>query len=277
MKLLSNIYDTHMHTLWSGDSEELPEAEIQAAKQKGLGGLIFTDHMDLDYQREPHLFDLDVEHYLPEMRRLAEEQSTEDFEVLVGIEIGMQAHVVEENRKLMEQDFDYVIGSIHVVDGDDPYYESFYEGITVQDAYRRMLETTLENIKLLPEIDTLGHLDYITRYSKRYFGVEESALRYEDYPELLDQIFDFLIQNEICLEVNTSPYREATAVAPNPSWELLKKYYDMGGRRITIGADAHVKENVGLYFPEVIERLKEIGFEGFYVFHRREAQFVKFA
>ena len=57
------LYDTHMHTRFSGDSDAAPEDMIKAAREKGLTGLCFTDHLDIDYREEPHLFDLDFEKY----------------------------------------------------------------------------------------------------------------------------------------------------------------------------------------------------------------------
>ena len=85
---MQKLYDMHMHTRFSGDSDANPKDMIAAAKERGLAGLIFTDHLDWDYWHEPHLFDLDLQHYLPYLGSLAKSESTEDFSVGVGIELG---------------------------------------------------------------------------------------------------------------------------------------------------------------------------------------------
>ena len=54
------LWDTHMHTHFSGDSEADPENMVKAAIQKGLEGLCFTDHYDYDYPNDPELFLLDI-------------------------------------------------------------------------------------------------------------------------------------------------------------------------------------------------------------------------
>ena len=53
------LWDTHMHSQYSGDSETPQDAMIQAAIQKNLDGICFTDHLDIDYPDDPDLFLLD--------------------------------------------------------------------------------------------------------------------------------------------------------------------------------------------------------------------------
>ena len=42
------LWDTHMHSQFSGDSHTPQEDMIAAAKQKNLKGICFTDHLDID-------------------------------------------------------------------------------------------------------------------------------------------------------------------------------------------------------------------------------------
>lgn len=53
------LWDTHMHTHHSGDSEAAMDDMIKAAIAAGLDGICFTDHYDYDYPEEPELFLLD--------------------------------------------------------------------------------------------------------------------------------------------------------------------------------------------------------------------------
>ena len=55
------LWDNHMHCHFSGDSDADPLDMIEKARQLGLSGITFTDHLDLDYKEEPHLFDLDLD------------------------------------------------------------------------------------------------------------------------------------------------------------------------------------------------------------------------
>ena len=68
--------------------------------------------------------------------------------------------------------FDFVIGSMHLIHGEDPYFGKIYEEMGDEEAYREYFRATLENLKRAPKIHTLGHLDYAVRYGKekdRYY------------------------------------------------------------------------------------------------------------
>ena len=57
------LWDTHMHCRFSGDSDAEPEDMILASISRGLDGICFTDHLDLDYPDEPDAFLLDYPAY----------------------------------------------------------------------------------------------------------------------------------------------------------------------------------------------------------------------
>ena len=87
--------------------------------------------------------------------------------LLLGIELGMKEDCLEQSRKLIKDNsFDYVIGSIHLVENLDLYYSDYYEGKSKKEAYFKYLEDMLENLKQFEFIDSLGHIDYIARYAK---------------------------------------------------------------------------------------------------------------
>ena len=92
------LWDTHMHTHFSGDSDADPEQMILAAKARGLSGLCFTDHLDYDYPEEPELFLLDFSSYKKEIH-LLQEKYEEHFPVLFGVELGLQPQAAEKNRE----------------------------------------------------------------------------------------------------------------------------------------------------------------------------------
>lgn len=244
------LNDNHMHTKFSGDSEASPVEMIKSAKNKGLSGLTFTDHLDWDYYTEPHLFDLDIESYLETMRSLQKKYSTEDFKIFVGIELGLQPHLAKRHHELLDKyDFDFVIGSIHQVNHEDPYYDDFWQGRDINEAYEEYFKYTYENLAAFDRIDTLGHLDYISRYGMRYAGESglDGNLRFEDHKSSILRILNYLIDNDIALEVNTGSFRYGYD-QPNPSYEIIRTYLSMGGKKLTLGADAHKPDDVARGF-----------------------------
>ena len=266
------MYDTHMHTHWSGDSEADPRDMIAAARKKQLSGITFTDHLDWDYRTEPGLFDLDLPHYCPTMRELATSCQEEGFRIRVGIELGLQPHLAARHRALLEEyDFDFCIGSIHQVDGEDPYYDACWEGKSISEAYRHYFQATLDNLNAFFEIDALGHLDYISRYGMRVAAArgEDGTLRLSDYLGEIDAILHFLIRHNIALEVNTGSFRYGYP-QPNPSAEILSRYHELGGRLLTLGADAHKPADVAIGFDRLPALLKDCGFDCYYVYDKRQ-------
>ena len=50
------LWDSHLHTNFSGDSDASPEIMIEQAVTLELPGICITDHLDYDYPKEPDLF-----------------------------------------------------------------------------------------------------------------------------------------------------------------------------------------------------------------------------
>ena len=269
------LYDCHMHSKWSGDSEAEPAGMIASAKEKGLAGITFTDHLDWDFAAIPHMFDLDIEGYLSSMQALASAFADDSFWIRTGLELGLQTHLAERHAKLLDgHSFDYVIGSIHQIDGEDPYYDGFWENKTYFDAYQSYFLTTLDNIEAFHSFDALGHLDYISRYGQRVAKQRTGdktagELHYRDFADLIDTLLLFLIRNDLALEVNTAPYRYGFD-EPNPSRDILKRYHELGGRLLTIGADAHKPQDVAIGFSGLPDLLRECGFHSYFLYDKRK-------
>ena len=85
------LWDNHKHCHFSGDSDADPLDMIEKARQLGLSGITFTDHLDLDYKEEPHLFDLDLDACEKAMPALRKEAAP--FFVLHGLELGLKQYI----------------------------------------------------------------------------------------------------------------------------------------------------------------------------------------
>lgn len=272
------MYDTHLHCSFSGDCEAAPSEVIKSAKEKGLLGIIFTDHNDFDYKMEPGLFDLDIPNYTKAINALAKKENS-DFYIGCGIELGLMPHLAKRHEKLLsENNFDFVIGAVHTVNGMDPFFPDFFEGSSILHFVESYFESTLENLMAFHDIDALAHLDYIMRYATKY-----AKERGEEIPDIhkatiwstIEAILHFLIKHDICLEINTSPIRKGF-VAPNPPWDVIETYYKMGGRMITLGSDAHRPEHLADSFYAMAARLNFIGLSSQMVFKNRKPQEIPF-
>ena len=270
--------DMHMHTWFSTDSEACPCDMADEAVRKGLKTICFTDHFDKDDLEwgEEGIFDVDA--YFVEMQKLQEEYAGK-LNIRIGIELGLRTYLKDYYEELTKKyPFDFVIGSVHNVpykkdaEGNilytDPAAEKLFTDRTDKEAYRLMMETTLENVRTSDCFQTLGHLDYVVRYGKS----REKEYSYTDYADIIDEILKLLIEKEKGLEVNSAGLKYGLPFA-HPHPDVLKRYRELGGEIITIGADAHKPEHIAYDFGKVEELLKACGFKYYTEFLKQKPVF----
>ena len=270
--------DMHMHTWFSTDSKACPCDMADEAVRKGLKTICFTDHFDKDDLEwgEESIFDVDA--YFVEMQKLQEEYAGK-LNIRIGIELGLRTYLKDYYEELTKKyPFDFVIGSVHNVpykkdaEGNilytDPAAEKLFTDRTDKEAYRLMMETTLENVRTLDCFQTLGHLDYVVRYGKS----REKEYSYTDYADIIDEILKLLIEKEKGLEVNSAGLKYGLPFA-HPHPDVLKRYRELGGEIITIGADAHKPEHIAYDFAKAEEILKSCGFKYYTEFFEQKPVF----
>ncbi len=264
------LWDTHMHTHFSGDSDADSREMVRSAKEKGLAGICFTDHLDIDYPDDPTEFLIDFPAYFQELLQVQKDFSSE-FPVGIGLELGLQPHLSKDLPAIIaEHPFDFVIGSSHVVHGIDPYYPQYYAEKTEDEAYREYFESILENLALFDCFDVYGHIDYVVRYGPN----RNTYYTYEKFADVIDAILRTLIHKGKGIEINTGGFKYGLG-HPNPTEAILKRYRELGGEIITIGADAHKPEHVAFDFEKVPDILKNAGFSYYTVFKNRKPEFHK--
>ena len=269
--------DMHMHTWFSTDSEACPRDMADEAVRKGLKTICFTDHFDKDDLEwgEEGIFDVDA--YFVEMQKLQEEYAGK-LNIRIGIELGLRTYLKDYYEELTKKyPFDFVIGSVHNVpykkdaEGNilytDPAAEKLFTDRTDKEAYR-LMETTLENVRTSDCFQTLGHLDYVVRYGKS----REKEYSYTDYADIIDEILKLLIEKEKGLEVNSAGLKYGLPFA-HPHPDVLKRYRELGGEIITIGADAHKPEHIAYDFAKAEEILKSCGFKYYTEFFEQKPVF----
>ena len=263
------FWDQHMHCNFSGDSDALPEDMIKAGIAHGLSGICFTDHLDYDYPEEPNIFLLDFDNYFKVLSDLREKYA-DKIPVNIGIELGLQPQAAGQNLAVAEKyPFDFIIGSSHVVNHMDPYYPEFFAGRGEDAAYMEYFESVLENINSGVDFDVYGHIDYVVRY-----GPNKNAFyTYEKFKDIVDEILTQLISKGKGIEVNTGGFKYGLG-HPNPTEDIIKRYRELGGEIITMGADAHVPEYVAYEFDKTAQIIKKCGFKYYTVFKNRKAEFI---
>lgn len=260
------MYDCHIHSNLSKDSDMKAADACEAAIKSGLEGLAFTDHLDFDYPGEPFIIDFSLYN-----EKISSLQSQYDgkLKILKAIEVGIQPHILDESLSvIVSHPFDYVLASVHIVNGIDPYMKQYYDGKSKIDAYELYLQQIYFMIKNLKSFDMVGHFDYITRYA----GYADRTLRYTDHADIFDAIFTELIEHGRGFEINTGTYRN------NPSdieydREILTRYRELGGELVCLGSDAHRSKYIASGFEFFAQVLRDAGFKYTVHFENRKPVF----
>ena len=264
------FFDAHVHSKASPDSDMNPIDAIHILQKKGLG-VTFTEHVDFaaplnaGYDPEapdiPHRentpFVCDFDMYPKDYRSLR------SGSVLLGLEIGLTAAFLRRNSELANSgDFDFILGSIHTVNGRDMYNE-FPVDKDSGDVVSRYLTYAKKMVEQCGFFDSLTHIDFIARY-KKYVS---ERFKYDNYSREFDALLKALIENDKVLEINTE--RLGDTKARKSLLPIYTRFAELGGKYCTVGSDAHQTENLGRNFKHAYKLAKAAGLQIVYYKERK--------
>ena len=244
------MFDNHLHSNVSFDSVSHPMEMVLAAKNAGLREICFTDHYDYnsDPKKRHNLFSLDA------YRAAYDGLSVPDLRIRRGVELGLTRWNGPQIKDFISRyPFDFAIGSVHFVDGFDPYEPEYWYGRTVQEAFRVYLEEVYQCVQIHEDFDVLGHLTYVC---KSVHNPTHEPVRMKDFGDITEEIMKILVAKGKGMEINTSGMDRAGVFLPTA--DFLRRFKELGGEIVTVGSDAHDPGRVGQYAPQALEILEEI-------------------
>lgn len=258
------MFDFHMHTHVSFDGQDTALNMARAAVNVGLKEICFTDHMDYDPLDPKNILHFELEDYNKEYDSL----EVPGLTIRRGFEFGM----LPDNRLQFQKDigrrnWDFVIGSVHFMDGLDVYFEEYWLDKTPYQAIFHGFEETLTCVRNHDDFDVLGHLTYLGKCSA---NPEKKPILYEAYREVIDEILKVLVEKGKGIECNTSGLDACGEYLPGI--EFLRRFKELGGEIVTVGSDAHHANRVGQHCREAIQMVQEI-FGYVCTFEGRKPQF----
>jgi histidinol-phosphatase (PHP family) len=257
------IVDLHNHTPLCNHAEGEIEEYIEAAIQKGTKVFGFSDHAPMDFDPAYRMKFEDMKMYEARVKS-AKERYKEKIEILLGYEVDyLEGHM---DKRVLEADVDYLIGSVHFIEGwgfDNPEFIGKWKEQDVDEVWQKYFDT-IEAMAQTKLFDIAGHLDLIKVFNfmptKNIVNLAKNALL-------------AIKESDMVLEINVAGYRKPVAQA-YPSPELLKEAYRLN-IPITLSSDAHKPQQVGLYNDTVIKMAKDIGYKECAYFVNRERKFLK--
>lgn len=266
---MTEIFDSHVHSEFSHDSTAKMNDIALRAKRLNLAGVTVTDHCDV--------YKIGGIDELENIKKSVE-STKKDYPVKVfgGMELGdgfVNPSLAGEAAK--SEDFDFILCSCHAYATMRTVTDEFksgdfrFFGYADKSIIEEFLKKYYGNLIFCAETldyDALAHITFPFRYIN---GIAE---RYEftadDYVAETDALLEIAVSRQKAVEINTSGV-ETRWGSIMPTAEILKKYYEMGGRLITLGSDAHTPEKLSCGIPQTLGLLKSIGFREYFRYEKR--------
>jgi len=243
------------------------EEYLAAAVRQGLKEVGFADHLPLYFlppaERDPGLAmaEADLPRYVEAVREL---QKNSPVPVKLGIEADYAPGRENDLAALLASfPFDYILGSVHFIDGwgfDNPAEMDGYSRHDSAALYRRYF-ALVRQAALSGLFDIMAHPDL-----PKKFGFHPPA----GLATLYEETAAAFKQAGVCVEVNTAGLR-APAAEIYPSREFLQ-ICRRHGVPATLGSDAHRPADTGAGRAEALALLKEAGYRELAVFTGRERE-----
>ncbi len=264
-----NLADMHTHSENSHDSKCKIEDMMWAQIENGTNIFAVTDHFDTSFYDDYDVFS-PIKNSHKTVAELNQKYG-DKCKILAGIEIGESFWFPEIYEKIKNHlDFDVIIGSVHCVRSQhfiEPYSKYDFSNMpqsVLEEWLDKYFDDVLSMLKFM-DFDILAHLTCPLRYIIGKFKRSVDISLYEKY---IYKILNEIINRNIALEVNTSSFEHLNDFMPTT--DIIKMYYQKGGRLITLGSDAHTRDRASIGFDKAVESLKEIGFDGIYYFEKRK-------
>lgn len=265
------LFDYHVHSAFSDDSEYPLELVIRDAVNMGLREIAITEHVDYGVKAEwdapvtpenAHMSrNVNYPAYFAMLKKL-KTQYAGQIAIKEGLEFGIQHHTIPRFEKLFAaHDLDFVIASCHQVEDKEFWTQDFQRGRTQEEYNLRYYEEILALVQRYHHYSVLGHLDLISRYDNAGY------YPFEKIRPIVTEILETVIADGKGIEINTSSHRYGLQDL-TPSRDILRLYRDLGGRILTIGSDSHRKEHLGAYILDTLKEAKKLGFEEIYTFEQ---------
>lgn len=259
---MTMIYDYHVHTNHSFDSQAVMNEVCAEAVRCGIQEICFTEHYAVNPVL-PTYGHLNFEHYIHEIEN-ARERYAGQLKIKIGIELCEPHHMQTQYQAVLaNQPLDFILGSVHNMDEHKLRLFLAQEGINHYDLYFKEVLKMVE----CADIDVMAHLDLLKRYAVGTVG----NYKLEDHQEVIEAILQTAIARNIGIEINTSGWRSGVDQS-FPSSEVLQLYRQLGGELLTLGSDSHFVEHTGAGIADAIALAKQCGFQSIYTYHQRQPQ-----
>jgi histidinol-phosphatase (PHP family) len=246
------LIDYHLHVVAHGERPMTVEnilAYCEVASERKISQMGITEH-------DRYLDDIDLAAF-----QRARELS-QDVELRLGIEVDFVPGTEEQMEWVATAlPYDYIIGSVHRVDGEEVDRASDQEVYEKWDTYD-LYDAYYANVRkaaLSGRFDVLGHPDLIKIF--RHFPDK-------DITGMLEETAEAVAESGIVVDVNAAGLRKPVGEI-YPSREFLEMFYKRGVP-IILSSDAHAPDQVAAGYETSLKLVHDVGYRAVVTFKDRE-------
>lgn len=278
------LSDYHMHFEYGEYDEEWVKLFFNQAKNKNLKEIGITEHSHAFIEFKDLYYDeliLDNSeigefqkkwlnnkkskfvHSLDEYANFIKTLKEKGYPVKFGIEICNFRNQDKVREIINKYDFDYVIVSIHFINGwgfDFSLLKDEFNKRDLIDIWKDYV-SEIEKVANSGLYDILGH-----PFNLRMFKNIPNA-KSVDY--LLEKAAIAISKNNMLIDVNTGTYYRYPIKEISPYSDFMK-YVKKYNIPVILSSDAHQPEHVGMYIEEASEYVKDFGIDKYVVFNKRK-------
>lgn len=260
-------FDLHTHHDRCGHARGKIRDYIEAAIDLGLDIIGISDHTPYfsseDDQPYPHITmpKSQFPDYVNEVLKLKQLYAGK-IEVLLGVEADFFPELVEDYRPKFDlYPFDYIIGSVHHVDGVSIFRRGRWDGLSTQEKIRtkETYYSLIEQSARSGMYQILGHIDAMKGYYPAFSSIQTAVV---------EHTMKMIGEHDIAIEINTSGKTKDVG-GWYPADDILERALHYGVK-VTFGSDAHDPHRVGDDLESVRVLLKEIGFKDWVYFKEKK-------
>ena len=234
-----------MHSTFSVDGRSTIDDICQSALRSGLEEIGFAEHMDFETE-EPGYGFLNYQRYSSAIDK-AREEFRGRLTVRKGVEVDYQSRHLETITEWLEgKEFDFTIGSVHFVNG-KPIDLGNIDEETLRSLYPSYCREVILSIRS-GLFAIVGHFDLISSFCQIPLDVKRKYV-----PSVLGALLD----SKVHLEVNSRGFREGRNDTV-PGSDILRDFFKKGGRKVSVGSDAHSAELVGSGIRESLALIRKL-------------------
>jgi len=251
------LINCHMHSVLCGHATGTINEMVQAAIAAGLAGTIFTEHLPLPHEIDPHygvsMRPEDLSGYVETLLRLRRQHP--ELTLIVGGECDWLSHDPQETVRSVHRahlaGVEVILGSVHMLDGwafDSPDEVEVWESHNIEEVWEQYFTQWILAVRS-GLFDVMSHADLVKKFA---FYPRDREQYYEEAARVAGEA-------GVLCEVSTAGLRyPCNELYPAPRFiELLRD----AGVEFTLSTDAHSVAQIDYELEATADFLLSLGIE----------------